>query len=284
MAKSSSRKSPAKAKKSPARAAAPEKAKKPATLAKKPAAPVKAPAAPAKAPEPRAVASAPTPSPAPSPAPSPRAEPRPPVLEAEPVLDAEPGDAPEAQKALPAGEPVGRVLPFEIDPKRMEEGLRKLQGEVVHWANKGRYTRVRFKFRGKQLLPDLPLAAVVAAEGLTFYWGGILRVLIANVVGSSVFQVELVNDAEKRVQAGKEALLSGDVEQALVLFREAVSMDRDMPSAHFNVGVALKLKGDRAGALEAFEKAKEKDPEGPIGAEAERLAAPLRPQGSTRSA
>lgn len=260
MAKSSSRKSPAKAKKSAARAA-PVKAKAPA-------APAKVPAAPAKVP-------------APAPAP---AEPRPPVLEAEPVLDTEPLSGPEAQKALPAGEPAGRVLPFEIDPKRMEEGLRKLQGEMVHWANKGRYTRVRFKFRGKQLLPDLPLAAVVAAEGLTFYWGGILRMLIANVVGGSVFQVELVNDAEKRVQAGKEALLSGDVDQALTLFREAVSMDRDLPSAHLNVGVALKLKGDREGALAAFEKAREKDPEGPIGTEAERLAAPLRPQGSARSA
>ncbi|WP_342378505.1 hypothetical protein NVS55_03890 [Myxococcus stipitatus] len=205
-----------------------------------------------------------------------RAEPPIPVLEAEPVFDDEPVDT--APKALPAGEEgTGRVLPFEIDPKRMEEGLRKLQGEVVHWANKGRYTRVRFKFRGKQLLPDLPLAAVVAAEGLTFYWGGILRVLIANVVGGSVFQVELVNDAEKRVQAGKEALLSGDVDQALELFREAVSMDRDLASAHLNVGVALKLKGDRAGALAAFEKARAKDANGPIGAEAERLAAPLRP-------
>ncbi|MFP2962764.1 tetratricopeptide repeat protein [Myxococcus sp. 1LA] len=201
---------------------------------------------------------------------------RPPVLEAEPVLADEPTPGP---KALPSGEPAGRVLPFEIDPKRMEEGLRKLQGEMVHWANKGRYTRVRFKFRGKQLLPDLPLAAVVAAEGLTFYWGGILRVLIANVVGGSVFQVELVNDAEKRVQAGKEALLSGDVDQALELFREAVSMDRDLASAHLNVGVALKLRGDRDGALASFEKAKEKDPEGPVGTEAERLAAPLRPQG-----
>lgn len=269
MAKSSSRRSPAKAKKSAARAA-PVKAKKSAAAAKAPAA--------AKPPEPRA--SAPTPTPAPAP----KAEPRPPVLVAEPVLEAESGAAPEARKALPSGEPAGRVLPFEIDPKRMEEGLRKLQGEVVHWANKGRYTRVRFKFRGKQLLPDLPLAAVMAAEGLTFYWGGILRVLIANVVGGSVFQVELVNDAEKRVQAGKEALLSGDVDQALVLFREAVSMDRDLPSAHLNVGVALKLKGDRTGALAAFEKARELDPEGPIGTEAERLAVPLRPQGSARSA
>ncbi|MCP3136078.1 tetratricopeptide repeat protein [Pyxidicoccus xibeiensis] len=264
MAKSSSRKSPAKAKK-PAARAAPAKAAKPA--------------APAKARPPRQVVATPVAAPSSS-----DTGPRPPVLEAEPVLESESGAAAEPQKALPAGEPAGRVLPFEIDPKQLEEGLRKLQGEVVHWANKGRYTRVRFKFRGKQLLPDLPLAAVVAAEGLTFYWGGILRVLIANVVGGSVFQVELVNDAEKRVQAGKEALLSGDVDQALTLFREALAMDRDFASAHLNVGVALKLKGDRDGALAAFEKAREKDPEGPIGTEAERLAAPLRPQGSTRTA
>lgn len=185
-----------------------------------------------------------------------------------------------SQKALPAGEPVdkGRALPFEIDPKRVEEGLKKLQGEVVHWANKGRYTKVRFKFRGKQLLPDLPIAAVVAAEGLSFYWGGILRSLIANVVGKTVLQVEFVNDADKRVQAGKEALLSGDVDQALALFREALAMDRDNAQAHLNVGVALKLKGDRENALAAFEKAKALDPEGPIGTEAERLAAPLRPK------
>jgi tetratricopeptide (TPR) repeat protein len=192
------------------------------------------------------------------------------------VLEAEPVEARPAQKALPAGEPQGRALPFEIDPKRVEESLKKLQGEMVHWANKGRYTKVRFKFRGKQLLPDLPLAAVVAAEGLTFYWGGILRVLVANVVGKSVLQVEFVNDADKRVHAGKEALLSGDVDQALGLFREALSMDRDNAGAHLNIGVALKLKGDRDGALAAFEKAKAKDPDGSIGTEAERLAAPLR--------
>lgn len=195
------------------------------------------------------------------------------ILEPEPVRP--------AQKALPAGDAVdkGRALPFEIDPKRVEESLKKLQGEMVHWANKGRYTKVRFKFRGKQLLPDLPLAAVVAAEGLTFYWGGILRMLIANVVGKSVLSVEFINDSEKKVQAGKEALLSGDVDQALALFREALAMDRDNASAYLNEGVALKLKGDREAALAAFEKAKEKDPEGPVGAEAERLASPLRPKG-----
>jgi len=255
MAKTAPR-SKAPAKKKPTRTVAAPKPRTPPAKAARPAAPVK-PAAPA------------------TPVRAPAAPPSAPVLEAEPVVE-----APPAQKALPAGEPVdkGSVLPFEIDPKRVEEGLKKLQGELVHWANKGRYTKVRFKFRGKQLLPDLPFAAVMAAEGLSFYWGGILRVLIANVVGKTVFQVEFINDADKRVQAGKEALLSGDMDQALALFHEALEMDRDNASAHLNIGVALKLKGDREGALAAFEKAREKDPEGTVGAEAERLAAPLRPK------
>ncbi|RKH24656.1 tetratricopeptide repeat protein [Corallococcus praedator] len=265
MARTAPRKSPAKAKKQPPRPTAP--AKPSAPPAKAPARPVKSKVEPRAEPR-RASASAP----------------KPPVLEAEPVFESEPGAGPvtdpreDDRKRLPAGEPKGRVLPFEIDPAQLEAGLKKLQGELVHWTNKGRYTKVRFKFRGKQLLPDLPLAAVVAAEGLTFYWGGILRMLVANVVGRSVFEVELVNDADKRVQAGREALLSGDVDQALTLFREALAMDRDNPSAHLNVGVALKLRGDREGALAAFDLAKKKDPEGGVGAEAERLSASLRPK------
>ncbi|RYZ39458.1 MAG: tetratricopeptide repeat protein [Myxococcaceae bacterium] len=269
MARTAPRKSPAKAKKQPAPAKPSAPTAKPsAPTAKSPARPVKSQLEPRAEPR-RASSSAP----------------KPPVLEAEPVFESEPGAAPamdpreDDRKRLPAGEePKGRVLPFEIDPAQLEAGLKKLQGELVHWTNKGRYTKVRFKFRGKQLLPDLPLAAVVAAEGLTFYWGGILRMLVANVVGRSVFEVELVNDADKRVQAGREALLSGDVDQALALFREALAMDRDNPAAHLNVGVALKLRGDRAGALAAFDLAKKKDPEGGVGAEAERLSASLRPK------
>jgi tetratricopeptide (TPR) repeat protein len=167
------------------------------------------------------------------------------------------------------------TLPFEIDPKRIEASLQKLKDELVHWANKGRYTRVRFKFRGKQLLPDLPLAAVVAAEGLTFYWGGILRTLIFNVAGNAVLEVELVNDSNKRIQKGKEELLSGNLDGALAEFREAVAMERDNPQAHLNLGVALKLKGDFAAARQALEKAKEIDPQGPVGGEADRLLSGL---------
>ncbi len=253
MAKTASRKSQKQAvRAAPKKSAAPQKKSPPP--AKKQAAVAKAPAAA-------------------KPRPAPVAPPLPPA----PPPPVEP--LPEEMKALPSGEPLdGPAFPFEIDPKRIEEGLRKLREEVVHWANKGRYTKVRFKFRGKQLLPDLPIAAVAAAEGLTFYWGGILRALVFTVAGGSLLQVELVNDADKQVQAGKEALLAGDLDEALALFHQALAMDRDNIGAHLNVGVALKLKGDKTAALAAFERARALDPEGPLGAEAERLAAPLRPK------
>ncbi len=170
-----------------------------------------------------------------------------------------------------------QVFPIELDVRELEATLAKVGGELRHWANKGRYTKVRFKFRGKQLLPDLPLAAVAAAEGLTFYWGGILRALVMNVAGGSLLQVELVNDADAKVQQGRERLLSGDVDAALALFREALSMDRDNPRAELNRGVALKLKGDPAAAREALARARALDPDGPVGAEADKVLASLPP-------
>jgi tetratricopeptide (TPR) repeat protein len=165
----------------------------------------------------------------------------------------------------------GRAFPIEIDPAAVDATLARVKDELVHWANKGRYTRVRFKFRGKQLLPDLPLAAVVAAEGLTFYWGGILRALLMNVAGKSVLDVEFVNDSEKRVQKGKEELLSGNLDEAMKNFREALAMDRDSIAAHLNLGVSLKLKGDFDGARTELLRAKELAKEGPLFTEAERL-------------
>lgn len=158
-----------------------------------------------------------------------------------------------------------------MQPGAVDDALRKVTETLRHWANAGRYTKVRFKFRGKPLLPDLPLAAVMAAEGLTFYWTGILRALLVNVAGRSVLDVELVNDSDQHVQKGKEELLSGEVDRALSEFRIALAKQHDNPRAHLNLGIALKLKGDRAGARAALEKARGFDPDGPVSKEAERL-------------
>jgi tetratricopeptide (TPR) repeat protein len=163
------------------------------------------------------------------------------------------------------------TLPFEIDPKKIEASLNKLKEQVVTLAKKGRYTKVRFKFRGKQLLPDIPLAAVVAVEGATFYWAGLLRVLVFTLAGRAVIDVELVNDSEKKLARGKEALLSGDLDEALALFTEARDMDVDSPAVHLNLGIALKLKGDHPAARASLEKARDLDPKAPTAHEAERL-------------
>jgi tetratricopeptide (TPR) repeat protein len=130
---------------------------------------------------------------------------------------------------------------------------------------------VRFKFRGKQLLPDLPLAAVIAAEGLTFYWTGILRALLVNVAGKSVLSVELVNDSGRFVEAGKQELLSGEVDRAIEAFRTALRMERDNPRAYLHLGAALRLKGEKDEARAALERARALDPRGEVGREAEEL-------------
>ncbi len=159
----------------------------------------------------------------------------------------------------------------DVEPGRIEEMLQKLRTELGALANKGRYTRVRFKFRGKQLLPDLPLAAVIAAEGLTFYWTGILRTLLVNVAGKSVLSVELVNDSGRFVQAGKDELLAGDVDRAIEAFRKALRMERDNPRAYLHLGAALRLKGKDTEAKEALERARALDPRGEVGREAQEM-------------
>jgi tetratricopeptide (TPR) repeat protein len=186
-----------------------------------------------------------------------------------------PAPRPSRRKTPPrraaAGRSEGAARTIDVEPGRIEETLRTLRAELGALANKGRYTRVRFKFRGKQLLPDLPLAAVIAAEGLTFYWAGILRALLVNVAGKSVFSVELVNDSARFVQAGKDELLAGEVDRAIDAFRTALRMERDNPRAHLSLGAALRLKGDLIKARESLERARALDPDGEVGREATEL-------------
>lgn len=169
------------------------------------------------------------------------------------------------------------VEAFEIDPSAIEDSLNELKERVVSWAKKGRYTKVRFKFRGKPVLPDIPLAAVAAVEGATFYWAGLLRALVFNLAGRTLIEIELVNDSEKKIIKGKEALLSGDLDQALAAFEEAVDMDPENPLVHLNLGIALKLRSDHDAARLALEHARDLAPEAATAAEAERLLKTLRP-------
>lgn len=175
-----------------------------------------------------------------------------------------------SSKAAPHAAEPGQIIPLEVDSSSVETSLARLRSELSHWVNKGRFTRVRFKFRGKPILPDVPLAAVVAAEAATFWWAGLLRALVVNFGARTVFDVELVNDADSEVARGKERLLAGELDLALAHFEKAVAMNRDCAGGHLNIGVAHKLKGSPTAARDAFERARAIDPKGPIGAEADR--------------
>jgi tetratricopeptide (TPR) repeat protein len=172
-------------------------------------------------------------------------------------------DAPEPEA------PAGAVLPVDLTDG-VDEALRKFAEEAKHLVNKGRYTKVRFKFRGKPLLPDLPVAAVVAAEAATFYWTGILKALVVNLVGKSVFDVEFINEADVHVAKGREHLLSGDLTEAAASLQHAVEMDRDHAAAHLHLGVVRKLQGKKRTAATLFRRAHALDPDGETGRDAER--------------
>jgi tetratricopeptide (TPR) repeat protein len=194
---------------------------------------------------------------------------------ARPAAKSRPKKSPPKAAKKPAAADPERVIPLEIDSGSVDKALAKLRNELSHWVNKGRYTKVRFKFRGKPLLPDIPIAAVIAAEAATFWWTGLLRALVVNFGAKTVFDVELVSDADAEVARGKEMLLVGDLDQALAQFEKAVKMDRDSASAWLNIGIAKKLKGDKVGARDAFERAKAIDPTGSVGGEADRLLVTL---------
>ena len=168
----------------------------------------------------------------------------------------------------------GKAAP---EAKRMavdlSEGLEGAFGKISQQArdlmSKGQHTRVRIKFRGKQIA-ELPIAVVAAAEVASFWWFGPLRVVLGHVVGKAVLDVEFVSNADHHVAQGKKLLADGELDKAVAEFDNALSIDRRCAGALLGKGIALKIRGDKTGAREWFQKAEEADPRGDAGREARR--------------
>src|SRR5207253_4085267 len=153
----------------------------------------------------------------------------------------------------------------------ISEGLDGAFARVARQARdlmaKGQHTRVRIKFRGKQIA-ELPIAVVAAAEVASFWWFGPLRVVLGHVVGKAILDVEFVSNADHHVAEGRKLLGDGELEKSIAEFEKALSMDRRHAGALLGKGIALKLKGDKGSARECFEQAEEADPRGDVGREA----------------
>ncbi len=141
----------------------------------------------------------------------------------------------------------------ELDPERMDQSLRVMTDKLKHYAEQGRYTRVRIKYKGKAIIPDIPLFALLAMEAATLWWAGPLRVLVVNLGVKTFVEIELVHAAGEKVQEGQTLFLDGEVEQAEAMYREALAIKPGDPAALYHLGVLLKVTGRRDKARECFE-------------------------------
>ncbi|MBM75247.1 MAG: hypothetical protein CMK59_07585 [Proteobacteria bacterium] len=149
----------------------------------------------------------------------------------------------------------------EIDPDEIESSIQTLQRKAKEMAADGRYTKVRVKFRGKQIVPEMPLAVFVAAEAATFWYAGLMRSLAFNLGARSLLEIEFVHMADEKIAAGVELFEEGEVDEAEECYREALEMAPHHPEANYRLAVLLRITARRDDAIKHFEKVAKGDSE-----------------------
>lgn len=132
---------------------------------------------------------------------------------------------------------------LEVAGESAQEAVQKLKKNVQYWVDRGRYNKVRIKRGGKAVLPDIPVGALVAFEAATFFWTGLLRAALVNVVGRVFFEVELINEADEHYKKGVEHFLAGEMREAEELLDKALKIDERHAKAHLQMGVLRKVQG-----------------------------------------
>lgn len=156
---------------------------------------------------------------------------------------------------------------WEIDPDAIDESVKQLRERLKKLVDQGRYTKVRFSYKGKPLLPDVPLAAAVAAEGLSLALAGPLKFLLVNLGMKSFIDVEFIHEATERVREGQDLFADGEVDAAEAKYREALAMKPNDTAALYHLGILLRVTGRRDEAVEVLGRAA-KDTEHPDAAKA----------------
>src|SRR5579859_315771 len=117
-----------------------------------------------------------------------------------------------ADKAMPKAKEAGetaRKMAVDVS-EGLDGAFARVSEQARDLMSKGQHTRVRIKFRGKQVA-ELPIAVVAAAEVASFWWFGPLRVVLGHVVGKAVLDVEFVSNADQNVAAGRAFLADGEL-------------------------------------------------------------------------
>lgn len=155
-----------------------------------------------------------------------------------------------------------------VDPKKIDEAIRELRAQVARWVKRGVADKVRISYKGKPLAPDIPVYYFLAAEALTFWATGFLRILLLNLGAKAFLTIELISSAAEHHAEGMARYLEGDVEGAIACFQRGVESDDYHAPSHLMLGVCRKVKGDWSAARKHFERAAALDDEGETGAKA----------------
>lgn len=160
------------------------------------------------------------------------------------------------------------------------DGARDLVGNIgtgiKRLVDKGRYRKVRVTRNGKQVLPDIPLAAAAALEAASLYGAGFARVLGANVAARFLFDFQVVNEADKYFKSGTDAFLEGDLERAEQSLLKAVRIDDTHAGAYLQLGVLYRLQGELEKAEKVLVRAHGLDDAGEIGKKADAILKQIR--------
>lgn len=144
---------------------------------------------------------------------------------------------------------------IEIDPTDVEAAIRKIRERVQETMAAGRYTKVRLSYKGKAIMPDIPLAVFLATEGIAFWLINPLGALLVNLGAKALLDVEFIHEADELVQEGLSAYLDGELDVAEQKYREALSRRPDDPTALYNLGTLLRVSGRKDEALACLRKA-----------------------------
>lgn len=147
---------------------------------------------------------------------------------------------------------------LNLDPERFDQNLRELGATIRDTVQTHRFSKVRVTYRGRALLPDIPVAAFIAGEVAGFWWAGPLRVLVVHLGLGTFVDVTLVNEADDLIREGQALFVDGEVEAAEERYRKALKMRPNDPAALFALGSLLRVTGRRDEAVAALEQAARK--------------------------
>ena len=188
----------------------------------------------------------------------------------------------EAEKSIQKVEPKPvRKVTLEINTNRAEESIRQAVERVQYWYKQGIINKVRLKYKGKAILPDIPLSYFMLVQVATFFLTGVVRALAMNLGAKVFFEVEMVNDAEEMLKKARDLYLDGELDEALRLLEEVIQLDGRYSEAYLYMGIINKIKGDREAASKYFRHAQQLDPHGKAGTEASKNLKKMLPKSST---